>query len=98
RSKRDWRSDVCSSDLGIKGYAFIGALQTIKEHQYEINRVAGTSAGAILAACIAANYTVEEIEQMLEQVQIENLLDPPFLSKYVRSEERRVGKECRCGR
>jgi len=75
--------DCVFSGGGIKGYAFIGALQTIKEHQYEIKRVAGTSAGAILAACIAANYTVEEIEQMLEQVQIENLLDPPFLSKYV---------------
>src|SRR5699024_12209948 len=115
--------DCVFSGGGIKAYAFLGSLKSINDKKYRIQRVAGTSAGAIIAALIAAKYTIKEIENMLDQLDIEKLLDPPLISKYIpmtrwallyrnkglykgdkleewleeklRSEERRVGKECR---
>src|SRR5699024_12454602 len=68
---------------GIKAYAFLGSLKSINDKKYRIQRVAGTSAGAIIAALIAAKYTIKEIENMLDQLDIEKLLDPPLISKYI---------------
>src|SRR5438067_9372304 len=65
RSKRDWSSDVCSSDLGfLRKPWWVGPL------------VAGVS---------YSHYSGGKPPE------------PPAVSGYeVRSEERRVGKECRC--
>lgn len=75
--------DCVFSGGGIKAYAFLGALQSVDKTNYHIERVAGTSAGAIFAAFIAAGYTIEEIETMLDDLNIEDLLDPPLFSKYI---------------
>src|SRR5207249_8602424 len=64
RSKRDWSSDVCSSDLDEGIYS---TTVTITDD------APGTASGvAVGTATVSENDT--------------------------RSEERRVGKECRCGR
>src|SRR5699024_3025183 len=75
--------DCVFSGGGIKAYAFLGSLKSINSKKYRIQRVAGTSAGAILAALLAANYSIKEIEDMLNQLEIEKLLDPPLISKYI---------------
>lgn len=75
--------DCVFSGGGIKAYAFLGSLKSINDKKYRIQRVAGTSAGAIIAALIAAKYTIKEIENMLDQLDIEKLLDPPLISKYI---------------
>ena len=74
--------DCVFSGGGVKAYAYIGALQSVKEHQLHIKRVAGTSAGAIIASLLAADYDVDEIHLILHDLQLETLLDPPFLSNY----------------
>jgi NTE family protein len=38
----------------VKGIAFVGALDALHEHGYTFRRIAGTSAGAIVAAILAA--------------------------------------------
>lgn len=75
--------DCVFSGGGIKAYAFIGALEKVGEHNLQISRVAGTSAGAIFAALLAANYTIDEIKEILFELNIEDILDPPVLSKYM---------------
>lgn len=75
--------DCVFSGGGIKAYAFLGALKSVNDNNYNIQRVAGTSAGAILAALIAANYSIQEIEDMLNKLEIKKILDPPLISKYV---------------
>lgn len=75
--------DCVFSGGGVKAYSFIGALQSIYETNHRIERVAGTSAGAIFAAFIAAGYTTREIENMLDELNVQQLLDPPLLSKYI---------------
>lgn len=67
--------DGVFSGGGMKGLAFVGALQVLEEKGYRFKRVAGTSAGAIVAAFIAAGYTAKEIEGLLYEQNMSDLLD-----------------------
>lgn len=69
--------DGVFSGGGIKGFAYIGAMQVLEEKNYRFKRVAGTSAGAIMAVFIAAGYTAKEIEEILDELNLKSLLDPP---------------------
>ena len=68
--------DGVFSGGGLKGFALVGAYQVLEEKGYRFQRVAGTSAGAILASFIAAGYTGKEIETMLDELDVLSLLDP----------------------
>src|SRR5437868_15410720 len=72
RSKRDWSSDVCSSDLDLISSKFI--------------------------ACTFGGINLEDIKSP-ECFEIERRLKEelniPLMHDDQRSEERRVGKECR---
>lgn len=50
---------------GVKGVALIGAVKRMEEEGIEFSRVAGTSAGAISAALIAARYKANEVKDLL---------------------------------
>ncbi|WP_409301626.1 patatin-like phospholipase family protein [Peribacillus sp. SCS-155] len=67
--------DGVFSGGGIKGFALIGAIQVLEEKGFSFNRTAGTSAGSIIAAFIAAGYNGQEINQMLNDMDIGVLLD-----------------------
>lgn len=73
--------DVVFSGGGVKAYAFIGALKSIEENNLQIERVAGTSAGAIMAALIAAKFRAEEISTVFNDINLRRFLDPPKLTK-----------------
>lgn len=69
--------DGVFSGGGIKGFAYIGALQVLEEKNYRFKRVAGTSAGAIMACFIAAGYNANEVEEIFDELHLKSLLDPP---------------------
>ena len=46
--------DLVCEGGGVKGIAHIGAVSVLVEHGYRFQRVAGTSAGSIAAAFVAA--------------------------------------------
>ncbi|SOC21049.1 NTE family protein [Ureibacillus xyleni] len=69
--------DGVFSGGGIKGFAYVGALQVLEEKNFTFKRVAGTSAGAIFACLIAAGYSASEVEEMLDDLNLKSLLDPP---------------------
>ncbi|WP_284140376.1 MULTISPECIES: patatin-like phospholipase family protein [unclassified Virgibacillus] len=69
--------DAVFSGGGVKAYAFLGALKSLESNQFQIERVAGTSAGAILASFVAAGYTSSDMLQLLQQTDLKALLDPP---------------------
>ncbi|MFJ8515931.1 patatin-like phospholipase family protein [Lysinibacillus xylanilyticus] len=70
-----WIDGVFSGG-GLKGFALVGAYQVLEAENFRFKRVAGTSAGAILAAFIAAGYSGKEIQTMLEELDVPSLLDP----------------------
>ncbi|HEY4602618.1 MAG TPA: patatin-like phospholipase family protein [Cerasibacillus sp.] len=75
--------DAVFSGGGVKAYAFLGALEEIYGANLVIERVAGTSAGAILASFLAAGYSIDEIKQILKQLDLKKLLDPPKLATMI---------------
>lgn len=56
---------------GVRGIAFVGALKELdKAGMFSgIERIAGTSAGAMLSAMIAAGYTVEDIDDLMQSIE-----------------------------
>lgn len=68
--------DGVFSGGGLKDFALVGAYQALEEKGFRFHRVAGTSAGAILACFIASGYTGKEIEEMLNDQDFQTLLDP----------------------
>jgi NTE family protein len=68
--------DGVFSGGGLKDFALVGAYQVLEEKGFRFHRVAGTSAGAILACFIASGYTGKEIEEMLNDQDFQTLLDP----------------------
>lgn len=68
--------DGVFSGGGLKDFALVGAFQVLEEKGFRFQRVAGTSAGAILACFIAAGYTAKQIEVMLNEQDFKALLDP----------------------
>lgn len=60
---------------GVKGIAFVGAICCLEEAGYEWARLAGTSAGSIIAALLAAGYTGAELKNIIMNINYTKLLD-----------------------
>ena len=62
---------------GVKGIAYAGALQVLEEQEIlpGVERVAGTSAGAITATLVALGYTPDEIHSLIMSLDFSKLED-----------------------
>ncbi|MCJ7839340.1 patatin-like phospholipase family protein [Lederbergia sp. NSJ-179] len=67
--------DGVFSGGGIKGYALMGAYEVLEEKGITFKRLAGTSAGSIMAAFIAAGYSSKDILTMMNETEISLFLD-----------------------
>ena len=59
-----WCDIVCEGG-GVKGIGLAGAYEGLEAAGYRVRRAAGTSAGAITAALIAAGYTAAEMKEVV---------------------------------
>ena len=55
------KADAIFEGGGVRGIALAGAVSCLEDRGYEFQRLAGTSAGAIMAALLAAGYTAKEL-------------------------------------
>ncbi|MDQ0254814.1 NTE family protein [Evansella vedderi] len=67
---------------GIKVLAHLGAIDVMEEAGYEWNRLAGTSAGSILAALLAAGYNSKQLKELMLDFPFENIAQKTSLSKF----------------
>ena len=58
---------------GAKGFAHIGAIMELRR-RYRFDRFAGTSAGAILAVLLGAEFTDDELRAQFENTQFDKLI------------------------
>jgi len=75
-------SDLVLEGGGVKGIAHVGAVTALAEAGYTFNRVAGTSAGAIVASLVAANMTPARMQQELRSIDYTKFRDPTDLSRW----------------
>ncbi len=55
---------------GVKGHAHIGVLKVLDREGFEIQAVAGTSAGGLWGSFYAAGYSPDEIERRMRQISM----------------------------
>ncbi len=69
------RVDLVFEGGGVKGLALVGALSVLEERGYEPQGIAGTSAGAVLTALLAAGYTAVELREIFLDLDFRSLQD-----------------------
>lgn len=75
------KCDAVFEGGGVKGVAFIGAIQETERRGYQFNRLAGTSAGALVASLLAAGYTGKELETYVDELTLTKFLDKKSVGK-----------------
>ena len=67
--------DLVFEGGGLKGIALVGAYSVLEERGYRPQNIAGTSAGAIVAALLAAGYTAAELRQTITECDLNSFKD-----------------------
>lgn len=68
---------------GIKAFSFVGALRILEREGISFERLAGTSAGAIIASLVSAGYNSGEIEAIFDALDLRTILDPKYEDRNV---------------
>ena len=61
---------------GARGFAHVGVLKVLAEHNIPIDMIAGTSAGAFVGGALAAGMSVEQIAAMADKIGFANMMRP----------------------
>src|SRR5207253_4274006 len=93
RWPRDWSSDVCSSDLG--NVPVLGKRVVIPDHKIFFVDFDDPEPAYYLCGLLNCSTVRMFIQSHTISIQIGNIFKHMSLPE--RSEERRVGKECRAG-
>lgn len=75
------RADAVFEGGGARGIAFVGAIQAMEEEKVEWERLAGTSAGAVIAALLASGYKSYEIRDRLSEIDFSKLRGKTILNR-----------------
>jgi NTE family protein len=68
----NYYADAVFEGGGVKGTAFLGALRCFSDAGIHCRKVAGTSAGAITAAVVAAGFSSDELEAIVGDLDYMN--------------------------
>ena len=63
---------------GARGFAHVGVLKVLAEHNIRFDMIAGTSAGSVVGGALAAGMNLVEIEAMSRKVGYLNMMRPSF--------------------
>jgi NTE family protein len=73
--------DLVCEGGGVKGIGLAGAYAVLEEEGYKPQNVAGTSAGAITAALIAAGYSSTELKDIIFELDFRQFEDKDWLDR-----------------
>ena len=71
----DIKIDAIFEGGGVRGIGFVGAICCLEEKNYEWQRLAGTSAGSIIATLLAVGYTGKELNSIISATDYNKFLD-----------------------
>ena len=77
----DTHADLVFEGGGVKGIGLAGALATLEEREYRPQNIAGTSAGAITAALLAAGYSADELREIIVSLDYREFQDRAWEDK-----------------
>jgi len=73
------KADAVFEGGGVRGIAFVGAICCFEEHGYKWEKLAGTSAGSIVASLLAAGYTGRELKKIIEELDYSKFADKDWI-------------------
>jgi NTE family protein len=76
------QADVVLEGGGVKGIGLVGALSVLEEAGYTFEKVAGTSAGAIVGALVAAGAPTGELREIMEGLDYLQFKDKGLLDRF----------------
>lgn len=68
-------ADLVCEGGGVRGIALIGAICRLEKEGYTFQKLAGTSAGAIIASLIAVGYKGRELAEIIFELNFKTLVD-----------------------
>ena len=71
----------CSKGGGVKGIGLVGAYSVLKEAGYTFHRIAGTSAGSVVGAMVAADIPMAELKRIMREVDYRKFQDEGLLDR-----------------
>ena len=74
-------ADLVLEGGGVKGIALAGAISVLEERGYQFHKVAGTSAGSIIGALVAAGTPSARLLEMMRMLDYNKFQDPPLLGR-----------------
>ena len=74
--------DLVFEGGGVKGIALVGAFSVLEEEDYEPQNMAGASAGAIVAALIAAGYSSDELKKIIAELDYNRFKDEALEDRF----------------
>src|SRR3712207_3654642 len=74
-------ADLVLEGGGVKGIGLVGALSVLEEKGYRFNKVAGTSAGAIVGSLVAAGMNAADLRKVMEEVDYRQFQDEGRLDR-----------------
>jgi NTE family protein len=75
------KADAVFQGGGLKAIGYVGAASRFEEYGYTWEKLAGTSAGAVVAALLASNYKAEDLKKIMLSTNYPQLLDRTRLGK-----------------
>src|SRR6266699_199413 len=78
---RPLKCDAVFEGGGVKGIGLVGAVAVTEAKGYDFVNVAGTSAGAIIAALVAAGYRADELRTIIATLDYEKFKDPGWVDR-----------------
>jgi NTE family protein len=71
-------ADAVFEGGGVKGIGLVGALSVAESNGYRWKKVAGSSAGSIIATLIASGYTAQEMAEIMMDKDFSDFLTPKW--------------------
>jgi NTE family protein len=75
------KADLVLEGGGVKGIGLAGAIAVLEEHGYEFHRIAGTSAGAIVGALVAAGIRSDDLQKIMWKVDYNKFQDASLFGR-----------------
>lgn len=75
------KCDAVFEGGGVKGIGLVGAVAVTEAKGYDFVNLAGTSAGAIIAALVAAGYRADELRTIIATLDYEKFKDPGWVDR-----------------
>jgi NTE family protein len=77
----EMKVDAIFEGGGVRGIGFVGAICCLEENNYQWQRLAGTSAGSIIAALLSVGYTGKELNKIISTMDYNRFLDKGGVQK-----------------